>query len=101
MILNSIQPASVVNILDSGKEFRCDGRKSYFLRACHFRSPYKWMVEQMRSKGFQKDNRYPVWAWSKYYEGSMRPPSFASQRVSFSSKRNFQKEKFFRLKLNV
>ena len=89
MILWSAQPKEVLRLLKSGKSFRCDGRKATCLRTKNmgpyapggwdssFHEPYKWMVKQMKKRGIQKDNRFPVWGWYKYHSpnpGCRVPP---------------------------
>jgi len=105
MILWSIQPKEVLSIIESGKPFRCDGRKAECLRSKNmgrwapggwdstFHKPYKWMVQQMKDRGIQKDNRYPVWGWYKYYDSKYRPPPISKMQKYCEGQ--------YRLKLDV
>lgn len=93
MLITTIQPKSVVDILESGKKFRCSKRKSYYYRKEYpdFVQAYDWLVEQMINNGIQSDNRLPVWGWYKYskYE---KTPSIRTLKV-YSVQ--------FRLRINI
>lgn len=105
MIIWSIQPKKVLDIILSGKEFKTDARRSKCLRMSpyngatnwniYFIEPYKWMVEQMKNQGIQKDNHYPVWGWYRYYYSKQNKLAPDLKRLS----KEFPGE--YRLKLKI
>lgn len=61
MILWTMQPKEVVEILESTGEFTCDPD----LADRDFRRSYKWLVHQMDLKGIEHPYglKFPIWAW--------------------------------------
>ena len=104
MIIYSIQPKEVLSIIESGKSFRCDARKSFYLRVRNynkiggwdsfFHKSYAWMAEQMKLRNIQKDNRFPVWGWYRYHSADKNRKAPRLRQLSYA-KGNY------RLKLSV
>lgn len=62
MILWTIQPKAVADLLQRTGRFVCDGRRA----DRDFKHAYRWMAEQMAKRGMMKRLRSPVWAWYRF-----------------------------------
>lgn len=67
MILWTIQPIEVYNIIQEKGYYICDESKSELLVYDSFKNAYNWYIEKMIQKvGLPLENiKYPVWAWYK------------------------------------
>jgi len=65
MILWTIQPKEVADLLETSGRFSCDGRRA----DRDYRDSYLWMATQMANRGITNPEgrlHYPVWAWYRF-----------------------------------
>ena len=66
MILYTLQPTAVVDLMKKNGRFICDINKSEYANDEKFINAYNWLIEQMKTKiGCPKNSKYPIWAWYK------------------------------------
>ena len=65
MILWTIQPIEVYNLIQEKGYYICDPSKSECLEMMCFEKAYDWLIEKMKEKIGQPplNAKYPVWAW--------------------------------------
>ncbi|MBC8740447.1 DUF3841 domain-containing protein [Paraburkholderia sp. UCT31] len=82
MLLHSIQPEPVYDLLCAGKSYRALPFEADYIGRERF--AYDWLVEQMdgRCSPRPKGVTYPVWAWHTWWGPQKRKPDlrFASMR---------------------
>ena len=67
MIVWTIQPLEVLDIIERDGTFRCDMSNSHYGEDETFKDAYDWMVMKMDERGIRHPNgvEYPIWAWYK------------------------------------
>ena len=72
MILWTIQPEDVYELINRTGVYRCDGRKKGMR---YYREQYLWLADQMRRRiGPPPEGvRYPVWAWQRWDKDRLKP----------------------------
>ena len=62
MMIHTFQSKECFDVLVSGREYFCDGRKLVFGK--DFRPAYTYIIEKMKERGIK--TRYPIWGWIKH-----------------------------------
>ena len=75
MRLWTIQPESLYNDLVAKKVIHCEPSKSELITEWGFDKPYKWLVEQMKTRIGQPPIgvEYPIWAWHTFDWKNKKP----------------------------
>lgn len=96
MILWTIQPEEVFNLIQTTGVYRCDLEQSFMKD--YAEPQYHWLVSQMRKRIGQPPEgvTYPVWAWYKW-RVDRRKPDLRTERWYCGSKG----DKFFRLEIEI
>ena len=85
MILWTMQPIEIWNIIQDTGVYRCDPEKSS-MQDIQFAEKYEWLIEQMKKRiGPPPDGMtYPVWAWY-IQNGKHKKPDLRSERWGYGS----------------
>ena len=96
MILWSIQPEEVFNLIQRGGVYRCDIHKSGMKDFADVQ--YSWLVSQMKKRiGPPPEGvSFPVWAWYQWRE-DRKKPDLRWERWHCG----FNGEKFYRLEIEI
>ena len=72
MILWTIQPEEIFELINRTGVYRCDGRKKNMR---YYREQYLWLADQMRKRiGPPPEGvRYPVWAYQRWSKERLKP----------------------------
>ena len=83
MILWTMQPIEIWNIIQDTGVYRCDPEKSS-MQDIQFVEKYEWLIEQMKKRiGPPPDGvTYPVWAWY-IQNGKHKKPDLRSERWGY------------------
>lgn len=75
MILWTIQPIEVYELIQKQGYYICDEKKSELISNFDFDKPYDWLVKEMKKKiGNPPLNvKYPVWAWHTWNKKRHKP----------------------------
>ena len=75
MILWTIQPIEVYNLIQEKGYYICDPSKSECLEMMCFEKAYDWLIEKMKEKIGQPplNAKYPVWAWHTWNWNRKKP----------------------------
>lgn len=82
MILWTMQPVEIWNMIQETGSYRCDPEKNIMIKM-GFALQYKWLVRQMKARiGLPPEGvTYPVWAWYMQH-GRHKKPDLRSERWS-------------------
>ena len=75
MIVWTIQPPEVLDIIERDGVFRCDTSKSSYANDDQYKEAFDWMVRHMDERGIRHPEgvEYPIWAWYKWDNEHKRP----------------------------